>query len=88
MVTLDAVYAAEATEVLLDALARSDGSRASVTSALLATKIEDGLIGDVSFDADGDVRPRPYVIVRFSRHTNNFNGVLPDGSNIAAVISP
>ena len=88
IVTLDAVYAAQATEVLLDAIARSDGSRASVTRALLATKIEDGLIGDVSFDADGDVRPRPYVIVRFSRHTNNFNGALPDGSNIAAVISP
>ena len=88
IVTLDAVYAAQATEVLLDAIARSDGSRASVTRALLATRIEDGLIGDVSFDADGDVRPRPYVIVRISRHTNNFNGVLPDGSNIAAVMSP
>ena len=88
IVTLDAVYAAQATEVLLDAIARSDGSRASVTRALLATRIENGLIGDVSFDADGDVRPRPYVIVRFSRHTSNINGVLPDGSNIAAVISP
>ena len=88
IVTLDAVYAAQATEVLLDAIARSDGTRASVTRAMLATKIEDGLIGDVSFDADGDVRPRPYVIVRYSRHANNLNGALPDGSNIAAVISP
>ena len=88
IVTLDAVYAAQATEVLLDAIGRSDGTRASVTRALLATRIEDGLIGDVSFDADGDVRPRPYVIVRSSRHTHNFNGVLSDGSNIAAVISP
>ena len=86
--TLDALYAAQATEVLLDAIARSDGSRASVTRALLATKIEDSLIGDVSFDADGDIRPRPYVVVRFSRHTHNFNGARPDGSNIAAVISP
>ena len=42
----------------------------------------------MSFDADGDVRPRPYAIVRLSRHANNFNGVLPDGSNIAAVMSP
>jgi len=59
-----------------------------VTRALLPTKIEDGLIGDISFDADGDVRPRPFTIVRFSRHTNSFNGVPPDGSNIAAVMSP
>jgi hypothetical protein len=46
------------------------------------------LIGDISFDADGDVRPRPYVIVRSLRHAHSFNGALPDGSNIAAVISP
>jgi DNA-binding SARP family transcriptional activator/ABC-type branched-subunit amino acid transport system substrate-binding protein len=88
IVPLDAVYAAEATEVLLDAIARSDGSRASVTRALLATKIENGLIGDVSFDADGDIRPQAFTIVRFSRHVHNFNGALPDGSNIAAVLSP
>jgi branched-chain amino acid transport system substrate-binding protein len=88
IVTLDAVYAAQATEVLLDAIARSDGTRASVTRALLATRIEDGLIGDISFDADGDVRPRPYVIIRSSRHAQSFNGSLPDGSNIAAVLSP
>jgi hypothetical protein len=59
-----------------------------VTRALLATRIEDGLIGDFSFDADGDVRPRPYVIVRSSRHAQSFSASLPDGSNIAAVMSP
>ena len=42
IVTLDALYAAQATEVLLDAIARSDGSRASVTNTLLATTIEEG----------------------------------------------
>ncbi len=88
IVTLDALYAAQATDVLLDAIGRSDGTRASVTRALLATRIKDGLIGDISFDADGDIRPRPYVIARFSRHASNFNGVLPDGSNLAAVLSP
>ena len=86
-VTPDALYTAQATEVMLDAIARSDGSRASVT-APCSRPVKNGLIGDVRFDANGDIHPRPYVIVRFSRHANNFNGVLPDGSNIAAVLSP
>ena len=88
VVTLDALYTAQATEVLLDAIARSDGSRASVARELLATRIKNGLIGDVRFDADGDVRPRTYTIVRISRHPSQVNGVVPGGGNIAAVISP
>ena len=85
VVTADAVHAAQATEVLLDAIARSDGSRSSVTEELLATDIEDGLTGDVSFDADGDVRPRPMQIVRLSP---NVVGLEPDAGNLAALISP
>jgi DNA-binding SARP family transcriptional activator/ABC-type branched-subunit amino acid transport system substrate-binding protein/DNA-binding beta-propeller fold protein YncE len=85
LVDKDAVYAAHAAEVLLEAIARSDGSRASVTEELLATDIEDGLTGDVSFDADGDVRPRPMQIVRLSP---NVVGLEPDAGNLAALISP
>jgi len=88
VVTQDAVYIAQATEVLLDAIARSDGTRPSVARALLATRIEDGLVGDVRFDADGDVRPRPFSIARASPRAQTTNGVLPGGSNIVAVISP
>jgi branched-chain amino acid transport system substrate-binding protein len=50
-----AVYAAEATEVMLDAVARSDGTRQSVTKRLLQTKLQNGPLGGVSFDANGDV---------------------------------
>jgi branched-chain amino acid transport system substrate-binding protein len=50
-----AVYAAAATEVLLDAIARSDGTRASVTANLLNTRIEDGILGETSFDENGDI---------------------------------
>ena len=85
IVTADAVYAAQSTEVLLDAIARSDGSRPSVTDELLATDIEDGLTGDVGFDADGDVRPRPMQIVRLSP---DVVGLEPDAGNLAALISP
>jgi DNA-binding SARP family transcriptional activator/ABC-type branched-subunit amino acid transport system substrate-binding protein/streptogramin lyase len=49
-----AAYAAEATNVLLDAIARSDGTRASVDRALFATHIRASLVGPIAFNADGD----------------------------------
>src|SRR6185295_3499779 len=50
-----AVYAARATEVALDAIARSDGSRRSVARALLRTDMRGGPLGPTSFDARGDL---------------------------------
>jgi branched-chain amino acid transport system substrate-binding protein len=74
-VTTDAVYAAHATEILLDAIARSDGGRASVTRALLAAEVDDGLIGDVRFDDNGDIRPSTYSISRVTRKTGTLASV-------------
>jgi branched-chain amino acid transport system substrate-binding protein len=59
-----AVLAAQATDVLLDAIARSDGTRASVMGQLRRTHVRDGLIGDVAFDARGDIRRNVETIVR------------------------
>jgi branched-chain amino acid transport system substrate-binding protein len=51
-------YAAEAAEVLLAAVARSDGTRRSVTSELFGVRLEDGPLGKFSLDTQGDpVRP-------------------------------
>ena len=36
-----------------DAIARSDGTRASVTRELRAATVEDGLLGDIRFDRYG-----------------------------------
>jgi branched-chain amino acid transport system substrate-binding protein len=49
-----AVHAGQVTELVLDALARADGDRASVLEALRASRVEDGLVGDFSFDEHGD----------------------------------
>jgi branched-chain amino acid transport system substrate-binding protein len=59
-----AAYAAQATEVLLDAIARSDGTRASVLRQLHATDIRDGLVGPIRFDHGGDVVDGPVTILR------------------------
>jgi branched-chain amino acid transport system substrate-binding protein len=45
---------AQAAEVLLDAIAASDGTRASVTEQLLKVRVEDGILGDFEFDVNGD----------------------------------
>ena len=49
-----AAYAAQATDVLLDAIARSNGTRASVTARLMSTKVDDGILGTFSFTPSGD----------------------------------
>ena len=49
------VTSAQATEVLLDAIAASDGTRESVTEQLLEVRIEDGILGDLAFDSNGDL---------------------------------
>ena len=45
-----AVYGAQAAEIMLDAIARSDGTRASVARELFETRIEAGMLGDIRFD--------------------------------------
>ena len=49
-----AVHAAQVTELVLDAIERSDGTRAGVLDKLMHTRTSDGLVGDFSFDALGD----------------------------------
>jgi branched-chain amino acid transport system substrate-binding protein len=58
------VAAAQATEVLLDAIASSDGSRASVTSNVFKTKVTKGILGSFSFDRNGDTTAGAVTIYR------------------------
>jgi DNA-binding SARP family transcriptional activator/ABC-type branched-subunit amino acid transport system substrate-binding protein len=62
-----AAYAAQATEVLLDAIARSHGTRASVLRQLHDTDIRHGIVGPIRFDRNGDVVDGPITILRL-RH--------------------
>ena len=48
------ITAAQATQVLLDAIAASDGTRGSVTRNLFQTRVEDGILGDFELDTNGD----------------------------------
>jgi len=46
-------YAAASAQVLLDAIGRSDGSREDVVAKLFETNITDGIVGPMSFNANG-----------------------------------
>lgn len=53
--------------MLLDAIARSDGRRASVTAELFKTKVTNGILGSFSFDANGDTTAGAVTIYRIVR---------------------
>jgi DNA-binding SARP family transcriptional activator/ABC-type branched-subunit amino acid transport system substrate-binding protein/streptogramin lyase len=61
-----AAYGAQAAEILLDAIARSDGTRPSVTRELFRTNVEDGILGDIRFDENGDLVEGPVTIYRIA----------------------
>ncbi len=58
------VYAAQAADVLLAAIDRSDGTRASVASELFNTNVKDGILGTFSINANGDTTSNPVTIYK------------------------
>jgi ABC-type branched-subunit amino acid transport system substrate-binding protein len=80
------VYAAQATEVLLDAIGRSNGTRASVLEQLFKTHVENGLLGNFAFDRNGDTTESPITIMRVSRGGGK-NSTL-SGGIVARVARP
>jgi ABC-type branched-subunit amino acid transport system substrate-binding protein/DNA-binding SARP family transcriptional activator len=62
-----AIYTADATNVLLDAIARSEGTRTSVRDELFATSLANGLTGPIRFDRRGDTIAPPITILRVRR---------------------
>jgi ABC-type branched-subunit amino acid transport system substrate-binding protein len=87
-VTSYAVNAAQATEVLLAAIADSDGTRKSVTDRLLKTRLGDGLIGSVGFDRFGDLASQPVTVLRVRRRTGVSTVDGFEGAGIGQVIEP
>jgi branched-chain amino acid transport system substrate-binding protein len=58
------VYAAQATLVLLQAIKQSNGTRADVTKQLFKVNLKNSILGNVSFNANGDVTANPVTIYR------------------------
>jgi branched-chain amino acid transport system substrate-binding protein len=56
------VYAAQAAELMVQAIAKSDGSRGSVAGNLLKTKVTNGILGNFTIDKNGDTSLNPVTI--------------------------
>ena len=70
-------YAAQATELLLDAIARSDGTRSSVVDALFEARVTGGILGDFAVEPDGDSSLHPVTIFRVEPGAADVTGI-PD----------
>ena len=56
-----AVYQAQAAQIMLGAIARSNGTRASVVKQMMATKVVNGIMGTFRFDKNGDIIPNKWI---------------------------
>ena len=81
-----AVYAAQATEVMLDAISHSNGTRQSVTRALLATCVQNGILGSFCFDTNGDPTTTPITILQVNQPGANGPELDTSGTDVIGVI--
>jgi ABC-type branched-subunit amino acid transport system substrate-binding protein/streptogramin lyase len=60
---------AQATELVLRAIARSDGTRESVLEELKRSRVKNGILGSFRFDRNGDLMPAKMPIIRITGST-------------------
>ncbi|HUG63862.1 MAG TPA: branched-chain amino acid ABC transporter substrate-binding protein [Gaiellaceae bacterium] len=63
-----AIYGAQAAQIVLDAIAASDGSRTSIIEQMYATEVENGLLGDFGFNENGDPTNARGAVVGFTMY--------------------
>jgi len=76
-----AILGAQAAQVMLDAIEKSDASRSEVIDKIYATKVSNGLIGTFSFNKNGDLSGAKGAAVLFTiyKGTNHLNTLLTTG---------
>jgi ABC-type branched-subunit amino acid transport system substrate-binding protein len=83
-----AMNAAQAAEVVLQAIARSNGTRASVLRSLRSLRVKDGILGSFAFDRNGDITPATVTVLRVGGATSR-DVQLPidlEGASVERVI--
>ena len=82
---LGVTEAGQATELVLNAIAHSDGTRASVLAKLRASDVKNGILGSFRFDRNGDITTASIPILRITGATppstplpSNFQGAVVD----------
>ena len=78
-----AAYAAQAAVVMLDAIAKSDGSRGAVTNQLFQTNITDGILGTFSINQNGDTTANPVTV-----YIQQGSGTSGTGKTYKTIVPP
>jgi branched-chain amino acid transport system substrate-binding protein len=63
-----AIYGAQSAQILLDAIAASDGSRSDVIAKMFETSVENGLLGSFTFNENGDPVEASGAVVGFTMY--------------------
>ena len=57
------IYQGQSAQILFDAIARSNGTRGSVSDQLFRTNVKNGIMGTFHFDQYGDITPTKYITI-------------------------
>lgn len=79
-----AVQYAQAADMLIDAIAASDGKRAHVMDHLIGARVKDGLIGDFNIDQYGDTSLTTMGVYRIEHGTQRFVTALTPPARLLA----
>lgn len=71
-----ALYGAAAAELVLDAIAASDGGRRSVVTHLFKSSTRPSILGRIGFDRNGDPKTGPVTVYRIRRKKTTTSEVL------------
>jgi branched-chain amino acid transport system substrate-binding protein len=77
-----AVHTGEAAQLLLDAVAGSDGSRTDVLDRLFRSRVRDGLLGSFAFDRYGDTSLSTQALYRIERGKLRFVTALSPSADL------
>jgi ABC-type branched-subunit amino acid transport system substrate-binding protein len=83
-----ALATAASTEAMLAAIARSDGTRASVARELLRTRLADSVLGSLAFDRYGDTTNPAVMVLRVERREDVSDVEGFEGAAVERVIHP
>jgi branched-chain amino acid transport system substrate-binding protein len=79
------VYAAQAADVVLAAIAASNGTRADIAKQLFKVNLKGSILGNVSFNANGDVTSNPVTIYKVvGGKSTTYRVIVPPKSLVKA----
>lgn len=80
-----AVQTGQAAEIVVDAIAASDGTRDQVLERLLATRVRNGILGSFEFDRNGDITQSAIAVYRIQGGRLRFVKTITPGAELLAL---